>query len=56
MLVDREFISSFPQDATEFDDARLPTIVKTFYNKALTVSFGPNDVVSEVEYVSNGEK
>jgi hypothetical protein len=101
-LVGQEFISSFPQDATEFDDAKMTAIVKgkttrtqvlstlgkpngeaiypliktkgesaiiysyahakgnafnmKFYNKALTVSFGPNEVVSDVEFVSNGEK
>jgi outer membrane protein assembly factor BamE (lipoprotein component of BamABCDE complex) len=102
LLVGQEFVSSFPQDATEFDDSKVAAIIKgkttrsevisalgkpngeaiypmiksqgdtgiiysyghakgnafnmKFYNKALFVSFAPNDVVSDVEYVSNGEK
>jgi hypothetical protein len=102
LLVGQEFVSSFPNDATEFDDTKVPGIVKgkttraevlaalgkpngeaiyplikkqgetalvysyghakgtvfnmKFYNKALVVSFGANDVVSDVEFTSNGEK
>ena len=102
LLVGQEFVSSFPQDATEFDETKVPAIVKgkstrsevvaalgkpngeaiyplikkqgetaavysyghakgtvfnmKFYNKALVVSFGPNDVVSDVEFTSTGEK
>ena len=100
LLVAQEFVSSFPQDATEFDDAKVASIVKgkttradviallgkpngdaiypvikskgetamvysyshakgnafnmKFYSKKLTVSLGANDVVSNVEFVSNG--
>jgi hypothetical protein len=102
LLVAEEFISSFPTDATDFDDSKVASIVKgkttkaevsallgrpngsgvypfiknkgdsaamysyahakgnafnmKFYNKTLVVSFGPNDIVSDVEYTSNGEK
>ena len=102
VLVGQEFVSSFPQDATEFDEQKVSSIVKgkttragvfealgnpngeaiyplikkqgekalvysyahakgnvfnmKFYNKILVVSFGPGDVVSEVEFESSGEK
>lgn len=102
LLVGQEFISSFPQDATEFDESKVANIIKgkttrievisalgkpngeviypliknqsetgivysyshakgnafnmKFYSKALVVSFGANDIVSDVEYVSSGEK
>ncbi|HEY3049285.1 MAG TPA: hypothetical protein VGJ72_17730 [Polaromonas sp.] len=102
LLVGQEFVSSFPQDATEFDESKIPSIVKgkttraevlavlgkpngdaiyplikkqgetaavysyshakgnafnmKFYSKALIVSFGSNDVVSDVEFSSVGEK
>ena len=101
-LVGQEFVSSFPQDATEYDEAKVPSIVKgkttraevltllgkpngeavyplikneretavvysyahargsvfnmKFYSKVLIVSFASNDVVSDVEYSSSGEK
>lgn len=101
-LVGQEFVSSFPQDATDFDESKAASIVKgrstraqvlatlgkpngeaiypliknkgdnavvysyvhakgsafnmKFYSKALVISFGPNDVVSDVEYTSAGEK
>lgn len=102
LLVGHEFVSSFPQDATEFDESKIASIIKgktnrtevistlgkpngeaiypliknqnengivysyshakgnvfnmKFYSKVLVVSFGENDVVSDIEYVSNGEK
>lgn len=102
VLVGQEFLSSFPQDATEFDESKIPAIVKgkttraevvaalgkpngeaiypvikkqdekavvysyshvkgtvfnmKFYSKSLVVSFGQNDVVSDVEFASTGEK
>ncbi len=102
LLVGQEFVSSFPEDATEFDDSKIPSIVKgkttraevlaalgkpngeaiyplikkqdeaaivysyshakgnafnmKFYSKALVVSLGSNDVVSDVEFTSAGEK
>ena len=102
VVVGQDFVSSFPQDATEFDDSKVPSIVKgkssrkdvlallgkpsgeavypaikqktdtamlysyshargnafnmKFYSKSLTVSFGSNDIVSDVEFASAGEK
>jgi hypothetical protein len=102
LLVADEFVSSFPADATDFDESKISSIVKgkttksevlsllgkpngsgiypfiktrgetafiysyghakgsafnmKFYNKNLIVSFNPTDVVSDVEYTSNGEK
>lgn len=102
LLVGQEFVSSFPQDATDFDESKVSGIVKgkttraeliaalgkptgdavypliknqnekavvysyshakgsvfdmKFYSKTLVVSFGANDIVSDVEYVSSGEK
>jgi hypothetical protein len=102
LLVGQEFVSSFPLDATEFDDLKIPVIVKgkttraevvallgkpngeaiypmiktkdetamvysynhvkgnvfnmKVYRKSLTVSIGSNDVVSDVEFTSSGEK
>ncbi|MCW7536553.1 outer membrane protein assembly factor BamE [Aquabacterium sp. A7-Y] len=102
LLVGQEFISSFAEDATDFDESKVSALVKgkttrtqvlqllgrptgeaiypvvkkqgdktllysyshakgdafnmKFYNKALIVSFGPGDVVSDVEFSSNGEK
>jgi len=100
-LVGQQYLSSFKVDATEFDGAKVPAIVKgkttkaqvqallgqptgdaiypiakaqgetalsyaynqakgnafnmKFYNKTLTVSFDAAGVVSDVEYVVNGE-
>ena len=102
VLVGQEFVSSFPQDATEFDDAKTSSIIKgkttrsdviallgkpngeaiyplikkkdetamvysyshakgnafnmKFYRKSLTVSLSSNDVVSDIEFSSSGEK
>lgn len=102
LLVGQEFVSSFPNDATEFDETKVSAIIKgrstradvlallgrpngearypliknrsengiiysyshakgsvfdmKFYNKNLTVSFDSNDVATDVEYVSTGEK
>jgi hypothetical protein len=102
LLVVEEFISSFPNDATDFDESKVSSIVKgkttrtevlallgkpngsgtypfiknkgetaaiysyahakgnafnmKFYNKAVVVSFDANEVVTDVEYASNGEK
>jgi outer membrane protein assembly factor BamE (lipoprotein component of BamABCDE complex) len=102
LLVAQEFVSSFPQDATDFDESKISSIVKgmttragvvavlgkpngeaiypvikkqgetaaiysyshakgnafnmKFYSKALIVSFSANDVVSELEFSSSGDK
>jgi hypothetical protein len=102
VLVGQEFVSSFKQDATEFEHTKMSGIVKgrttrsevlallgrpngeavypmvkekdqkglvysyaqakgtvfnmKFHNKALVVSITPSDVVSDVSFVSNGEK
>jgi hypothetical protein len=102
LLVAEEFVSSFQNDATEFDESKVASIVKgkstraeviamlgkpngsgvfpfiktkgetaviysyahakgnafnmKFYNKNLIVSFDATGVVTDVEYVSNGEK
>jgi outer membrane protein assembly factor BamE (lipoprotein component of BamABCDE complex) len=102
LLVGQEFISSFPDDATEFDEAKVSEIIKgkstradvisllgkpngealypliksktesgiiysyshvkgsvfnmKFYSKILIVSFDANDVATDVDYVSTGEK
>lgn len=102
VLVGQEFLSSFPQDATEFDESKVPSIAKgkttraevltvlgkpngeaiypvikkqdekaivysyshvrgtvfnlKFYSKTLLISFGSNDVVSDVEFATTGEK
>lgn len=102
LLVADEFVSSFPADATDFDESKISSIAKgkttksevlsllgnpngtgiypfiktkgetaviysyvhakgsafnmKFYNKNLIVSFDPTDVVSDIEYTSNGEK
>jgi hypothetical protein len=101
-LVSEEFLSSFPEDGTDFDDSKITGIVKgqstrsdviallgkptgqaiyphvksksdkaliysysqvkgsvfnmKFYSKNLVVSLNPSDVVTEVEFTSNGEK
>jgi outer membrane protein assembly factor BamE (lipoprotein component of BamABCDE complex) len=102
LLVGQEFVSSFPEDATEFDESKISTITKgrstrtevlsllgkpngeaaypliknkaergviysyshakgtvfnmKFYSKALIVSFDTNNVVTDVDYTSAGEK
>jgi hypothetical protein len=102
VLVSQEFVSSFKQDATEFDHTKMSAIVKgrttrsevlallgkpngeavypvvkekdqkgllysyaqakgtvfnmKFHNKVLVISITPSDVVSDVSFVSNGEK
>lgn len=102
LLVADEFVSSFPNDATDFDDSKVSAIVKgkstradvvsllgnpngrgtypfiknkgetaaiysyshvkgsvfnmKFYAKTLVVSFDANNLVTDVEYTSNGEK
>lgn len=102
LLVGQEFVSSFPDDATDFDEAKVSAITKgksnradvlsllgkpngeavypliknkaesgivysyshakgsvfnmKFYSKALIVSFDAKDVVTDVDYVSSGEK
>ncbi len=102
VLVSQDFISSFKADATEFDDSKIPLIVKgkttrteviellgkpngqaiypmaktlgyrtiaysyshgkgsafkmKFYSKMLTVTLDSSDVVTDLEYVLNGEK
>ena len=102
LLVGQEFISSFPEDATEFDESKVSVITKgrstradvlsllgkptgdavypliknkaergviysynhakgtvfnmTFYSKTLIVSFDANNVVTDVDYSSAGEK
>jgi outer membrane protein assembly factor BamE (lipoprotein component of BamABCDE complex) len=102
VLVGQEFQSSFPNDATEFDETKVSAINKgkstrsevlallgspsgeaiypliknkaekgilygyshvkgsvfnmKFYSKLLIISFDANDVVTEVDYTSSGEK
>ena len=102
LLVGQEFVSSFPDDATDFDESKVSAIIKNkstradvlallgkpngeaiypliksktetgivysyshakgsvfnmkFYSKTLIVSFDAGNVVSEVDYVSSGEK
>ncbi len=102
LLVTEEFVSSFSNDATDFDESKVPSIVKgkttraevitllgtpngsgvypfiknrnesaliysyshakgsafsmKFFSKSLIVSFGAAGLVTDVEYVSNGEK
>ncbi len=101
VLVGQEFVSSFAQDSTNFDDSKIPAIVKgkstradvvallgkpsgeylypmvkkrgdtgisyqynqvkgsvfnmKFYRKQLIVSFGPDGLVADVEYMASGE-
>ncbi len=101
-LVAEEFVSSFPNDATDFDESKISSIVKgkttraeviallgkangrgvypyiknqgesallysyshvkgsvfnmKFHNKLLAISFSQADLVSDIEYTSNGEK
>lgn len=102
LLVAEEFVSSFPTDATDFDEAKVRNIVKgkttraevlallgrpngsgvypfiktrgetaalysyahakgsvfnmKFFNHSLIVSFDAGGVVSDVEYIANGER
>ena len=102
LLVGQEFVSSFPNDATEFDETKVSAITKgksnrlevisllgkpngevvypliknkaetgivysyshvkgtvfnmKFYSKALVISFDKNNVVTDMEYESAGEK
>lgn len=102
LVVAQEFVSSFPEDATDFDESKVSAIVTgrssradvlralgnpngdaihpvirnrgevailysyshakgsafnmKFYAKSLLVSFGPDGVVSDVEFSSSGEK
>ena len=102
LLVGQEFVSSFPDDATEFDEAKVSAIIKgkstradvlsllgkpngeavfpliksksesgiiysyshvkgsvfnmKFYSKSLIVSFDENNVVTDADYTSSGEK
>lgn len=101
VLVGQEFVSSFAQDSTNFDDTKIAAIVKgkstradvvallgkpsgeflypmvkkqgdtgvafnysqakgsvfdmKFYRKTLVVSFGPDGIVTDVDYESSGE-
>ncbi|RCS57036.1 hypothetical protein [Parvibium lacunae] len=102
LLVGQEFVSSFATDATDYDETKLPLIIKgkstradvvsilgkpngeviypliknpgetgiiysyshvkgtifnmTFYSKALTISFDNNNVVTDIDYTSTGQK
>ena len=102
LLIGQEFFSSFPDDATDFDETKVPSIVKgkstraeviallgkpngeaiyplikskaetgivysynhakgsvfdmKFYSKSLIVSFNTSNIVTDVEYVSSGQK
>jgi outer membrane protein assembly factor BamE (lipoprotein component of BamABCDE complex) len=102
LLVGQEFVSSFPDDATDFDETKVSAITKgkstradvvallgkptgeavypliknkgetgvvysyshakgsvfdmKFYSKSLIVSLNANNVVTDVEYVSSGQK
>jgi hypothetical protein len=102
LLVGQEFVSSFPNDATEFDETKVSAIIKgkstradvlsllgknngeaiypmiknkaesgiiysyghvkgsvfdmKFYNKTLIVSFDANNIATDVDYTSSGER
>ncbi|MEQ1853047.1 MAG: hypothetical protein ABMA01_15825 [Chthoniobacteraceae bacterium] len=102
LLIGQEFVSSFPADATEYDETKIQSIAKgkstradvvsllgkpngeaeyplikskgekgviysyshakgnvfnmKFYSKILVVSFGANNVVTDLEYTSSGER